>query len=125
MSRGQEGDTSGHDSLRNRQARNPVRSALVATRTLVSRASGGRQGRQTNRIPEQRRVIQQAKANGLNVLLGSGGPLREHYEAAGGGRMSFNGVLHAKVLLVERDHQGQTQVEWLGESVNWTTDHGF
>ena len=80
------------------------RDHLYPVRLVVDKA-------QTNRTPEQRRVIQQAKANGLNVFLGSGGPLRDHYEAAGRGRMSFNGVLHAKVLLVEREHQGQNGLE--------------
>ena len=76
---------------------------------------------QSKRNTEQKKVLQQAASSGLSVLLTNGVPLGPHYLAAGRGRMSFTGALHAKTLVAELpDFEGRKVVAIVG-SVNWTT----
>ena len=56
---------------------------------------------QTNRMPEQTRVLEQAAEGGLDVQLRTGNELRSHYLEAGRQGNGFKGIQHAKVLAIE------------------------
>ena len=56
---------------------------------------------QTNRMPEQKRVLEQAAEGGLDVQLRTGNELRSHYLEAGRQGNGFKGIQHAKVLAIE------------------------
>ena len=72
---------------------------------------------QTNRMPEQKRVLEQAAEGGLDVQLRTGNELRSHYLEAGRQGNGFKGIQHAKVLAIE----WQDGWEVFAGSSNWTT----
>ena len=72
---------------------------------------------QTNRMAEQKRVLEQAAEGGLDVKLRTGNELRSHYLEAGRQGNGFKGIQHAKVLAIE----WQDSWEVLAGSSNWTT----
>jgi hypothetical protein len=81
---------------------------------------------QTNRMAEQKRVLEQAAEGGLDVKLRTGNELRSHYLEAGRQGNGFKGIQqHAKVLAIE----WQDSWEVFAGSSNWTTasrgNHGL
>ena len=72
---------------------------------------------QTNRMAEQKRVLEQAAEGGLDVQLRTGNELRSHYLEAGRQGNGFRGIQHAKVLAIE----WQDSWEIFAGSSNWTT----
>ena len=70
-------------------------------------------------LDEAERLLEQIPDGSGYAVGGSALQMRANLS----GRLSFNGALHAKTLIIEReDHdQGQNHIEWLGGSVNWST----
>lgn len=72
---------------------------------------------QTGRTTEQKRLVHQARSQGLKIFIANGESLGPHYAAAGRTRYNFCGALHGKTLMVKKGDQ----LELIIGSMNWTT----
>ena len=57
---------------------------------------------QTGRTTEQKRLVHQARSQGLKIFIANGESLGPHYAAAGRTRYNFCGALRGKTLMVKK-----------------------